>query len=102
MTTRRAFLASLGLAPLVARSYFDMGAAWQRHASGLVVPSAYGESGIVVRQSIDLSQFVTSIVLRCDDGREIQFAGQGPALSEDLVGQRLRIQHHSFIKNYYN
>jgi hypothetical protein len=38
MTTRRAFLASLGLAPLVARSYFDMGAAWQKHASGILVP----------------------------------------------------------------
>jgi hypothetical protein len=35
---RRAFLASLGLAPLVARSYFDMGPSWQRHDSGLVLP----------------------------------------------------------------
>jgi hypothetical protein len=35
---RRAFLASLGLAPLVARSYFDMGPSWQRHDSGLLVP----------------------------------------------------------------
>ena len=35
---RRAFLASLGLAPGVARSYFDMGAAWRKHESGLIVP----------------------------------------------------------------
>lgn len=34
--SRRAFLASLGLAPLVARSYFDMGS-WQRQDSGVYV-----------------------------------------------------------------
>jgi hypothetical protein len=36
---RRAFLSSLGLAPLVARSYFDMGPSWQRHDSGLLMPT---------------------------------------------------------------
>ncbi len=38
---RRAFLASLGLAPLVARSFFDMGSAWAKHDSGLLVPDSY-------------------------------------------------------------
>jgi hypothetical protein len=36
---RRAFLGSLGLVPAVARSYFDLGPSWQRHASGLIVPT---------------------------------------------------------------
>lgn len=46
--SRRSFLASLGLAPLVARSYFDMGSAWAKHESGLYVAiSAYdGATGV--------------------------------------------------------
>jgi hypothetical protein len=41
MMDRRAFLVALlgsGLGGGVARTYFDVGPAWQRHASGLVVP----------------------------------------------------------------
>jgi hypothetical protein len=62
---RRAFLLSLPALAGMGRSYFDMGAAWQQHDSGLYL-CGYP---IVWIDGTDISEHVQSIELNYDPDR---------------------------------
>ena len=69
---RRHFLSLIGAAPLAARSYFDMGQAWQRNASGLWAPPVNGGlltiSDELMRScSVDIERYVAEFFARGAD-----------------------------------